>query len=366
MHIAAALIISLTASVAAQAQGVEPLRDALTKMPSHLLNTPSPVQFSFVDVAALRKLGGGEHLHPTLAARAVIGDALPHFVALRARGVGYWAERSLVDLANIHYLAASGLQPIIWGFDSEDTVAATIEALDAVDFDAIGIGGVLSNGGSSDPVEVESFDPWRSAGRHTSFIAAKDNAIVQAVAPVLVEATLRDEPNMAESNVVNAALGGIEAALGDGTLLQAMLITPLVGLGGADTEILLNAGANLDTMREKLEAELEPGAEGIHSYLGGFIADAQGDQPSVLISLAYPDCATAERAAAQMAGRLAGIMREDVRGALEHATIEAPSGLCAATLNVTGTSTDGLDNATFDAFVKYRQHFVVLQIGKAE
>lgn len=366
MHIAAAFVIFLTASVAAHAQGVEQVRDALTKMPSPLLNTPSPVQFSFVDVAALRKLGGGEGLHPRIVARAIMVDALPHFVALRARGLHYWAERSLVDLANIRYLAASSLQPVIWGFDSENTAAATIAALDAADFDAVGIEGMLSNGGAPDPVKVEAFDPWRSAGRHSSFLAAKGDAIVQAIAPRLVEAALRGEPNMAESEVVSAALGGIEAALGDGTLVQAMLITPLVGLGGADTEMLLNAGADLDAMREKLEAELAPGTEGIPSYLGGFIADAQGDQPSVMISLAYPDCATAERASAQMADRLAGIMPEDVRGDMEHATLETSSGLCAATLNVTGTSTDGLGNPTFDAFIKYRQYFVALQIGKAE
>lgn len=367
MHIAAALVIFLMASVAAHAQGVGSIRDALTKMPKFLLNTPS-AQFSFVDVAALRKLGGGERIHRTLAARAIVGDALPHFVALRARSVEYWAERSLVDLASIRYLAGSSVQPVIWGFDSEDTATSTIAALDAADFDAIEIEGMLSNRGDvdSDPVEVESFDPWRSAGRHRSFIAAKEDAIVQSIARGLVEAMLRDEPNMAESEVVSAALDGIEAALGDGMLVQALLVNPLMGLGGVDTEMLLNGRPTLEEMREKLEAELQPGTEGIPSYLGGFIADAQGDQPGVLISLTYPDCATADRAAAQMAERLADIMPEDLRGDVAEAAIEASGGLCAATLNVTGTSADGLSNSTFDAFIRHRHYVGVLQIGKAE
>lgn len=115
--------------------------------------------------------------------------------------------------------------------------------------------------GASDTVEVESFDPWRSAGRDSSVIAAQGNAIVQAIIPGLVEAILRDEPSMAENEVVNASLGGIEAALGDGTLVQAVLISPLVGLGGVDTKMLLNAYANLDAMRKKPEAELEPGGQ---------------------------------------------------------------------------------------------------------
>lgn len=365
MRIAAALVISLTASVTALAQGVEPLRDALTNMPGHLLSKPAPVQFSFVDVAALRKLGGGERLHPTVVARAVVVDALPHFVAVRARDFDYWAERSLVDLADVRYVAASSFQPVVWGLAGEEAVESTIAALDAADFDPVGTEGMLGNGRGSDPAKVEPFDPWRYAGRHSSFIAAKGSAIVQAIAPVLVEATLRGEPNMSDSDVVNAALGGIEAALGDGTLIQAMLITPLMGLGGEDREMLLNWPPTLEEMREKLEAELQPGTQGIPSYLGGFIADAQGDTPSVLISVVYPDCTTAERAAAQMADRWADIMREDVRGDIEYAAIQASSGLCAATLNVTGASTDDLSNPTFDAFIRFRHHFEVLQVGRS-
>jgi hypothetical protein len=365
MRIVAALVISLAASVAAYAQGVVPIRDALTMMPGQLLDTPSPVQFSFVDVAALRELGGREGIYLTLAARAIVGDALPHFVALRARGVDYWAARSLLDLANSRYFAASGLQPLIWGLDSKDTAIAAIADLDALDFEAVGEG-MLSNGGARDPADVESFDPWRSGGRHSSFIAAKGPAIIQAIAPEWVEATLNDEPSMAESDVVKAALGGIEARLGDGTLVQAVMITPLVGLGGVDTEMLLNRRPTLEETRKKLEAELEPGTEGMPSYLGGFIGDAQGEHPGVLISLAYPDCATAERAAAQMADRWTFTMREDLRGDVEHAAVEASSGLCAATLMVTVPTTDNLSNPTFQALIESRQYFEVLQIGRVE
>ena len=171
---------------------------------------------------------------------------------------------------------------------------------------------------------------------------------------------------MAESEVVDAALDGLEAALDEGTLLQAILITPLLGLGGEDREMLLNGRPTLEAMHQKLEDELQPGTEGIPSYLGGFIADAQGAGPSVLISLAYPDCTTAERAAAQMADRWADIKREDVRGDIEYAAIQASSGLCAATLNVTGASTDDLSNPTFDAFIRFRHHLEVLQIGRPE
>lgn len=290
-------------------------------------------------------------------------DALPHFAALKARDFDYWAERSFVNLADVRYLAAFSLQPVIWGLANEDAVASTIGALDAADFDPVGTEGMLRG---SKPAKVEPFDPWRHAGRDTSFIAAKGDAIIQAIAPALVEATLRDEPSMAENEAVDAALGGIEAALGDSTLVQAMLITPLMGLGGEDREMLLNGRPTLDAMREKLEAELEPGTEGLPSYLGGFIADAQGGQPSVLISLAYSDCATAERAAAQMADRWVEIMREDREGDIKHAAIQASSGLCAATLNVTGSSTDDLSNPTFDAFIRFRRHFEVLQIGRSE
>ncbi|MFD2649377.1 hypothetical protein ACFSX5_16445 [Devosia albogilva] len=371
MRLAAAAALLLTASFPVLAQGLDPLEDAMAKMPETVLSNPAAVQFNFVDVAALHTLAGAEGLNPTVLTRAMIGGMLPPYNALQLRGPEAWNEKSFVDVEDLRYLAGFGDAPTtitIWGLENEDAAASLISALDAADFDSVSPEGVIGNGEplAMDPTKMDPADPWRSRVGAATFAAAKGNAVIQATVPAPFGVLLEERPSMAESAVVTAALGGLEAALGDDLLVQAMLITPVFGLGAADLDIAL-IGLDLDMMREKLEAELEAGTEGIPVYLGGFIADAQGEQPAVLISLTYADCATAERAAEQMAQRWSDTMPTQAQGDMETATIQSPDGLCAATLKVAGTSDAGLRNpvfqALFDAYL--RRDFTVVQIGKA-
>lgn len=372
MRLAAAAALLFTASFPVLAQGLDSLEDAMAKMPETVLSNPAAVQVNFVDVAALHALAGAEGLNPTVLTRAMIGGTLPPYNALQLRGAEAWNEKSFVDLGDLRYFAGFGDAPktiTIWGLENEDAAASLISALDAAEFDAVSPEGVIGNGEplAMDPTKMDPADPWRSRVGAATFAAAKGNAVIQATVPAPFGVLLEERPSMAESAVVTAALGGLEAALGNDLLVQAMLISPVFGLGAADLDIALIIGLDLDTMREKLEAELEAGTEGIPVYLGGFIADAQGQQPAVLISLTYADCATAERAAEQMAQRWSDTMPGQAQGDMETATFQSPDGLCAATLKVAGTSDAGLRNpifqALFDAYL--RRDFTVVQIGKA-
>ncbi len=372
MRLVAATAMLLMASVPAHAQGIEPLLDSLEKLPETVLSNPAAIQFNFVDVAALHALAGAEGLNATVLTRAMIGGMLQPYNALQVRGPEAWNEKSFVEVGDLRYLAGFGDAPktiTIWGLENEDAAASLISDLDAAEFDAVSPEGVIGNGEplAMDPTKMDPADPWRSRVGAATFVAAKGNAVIQATVPAPFGVLLEERPSMAGSAVVTAALGGLEAALGDDLLVQAMLITPVFGLGATDLDIELIIGLDLDVMREKLEAELEAGTQGIPAYLGGFIADAQGEQPAVLMSLTYADCATAERAAEQMAERWSDTMPNQAQGDMETASVEAAGGLCAATLKVAGSSDAGLRNpifqAMFDAYL--RRDFTVVQIGKS-
>lgn len=371
MRVSAAAAILLMASVPVLAQRVEPLRNSLMKLPDTVLNTPAAIQFSFVDMAALHELAGAEGLNRTVLARAMVGGMLPPYNTLQTHGLDAWSEKSFVDLKDLRYLAGFGdahTTVTIWGLKGEDAAASLIAALDAADFDAVGPDGVIGNGEplAADRTKMNTADPWRSRVGAATFAAPKGDAVIQAPVPPPLPVLFEQGPKMAERAVVNAAFEGLEGTLGDWLLVQAMLISPVFGLGGLDLNAPLTIDLDLDMAREQIEAKLKARTEGIPAYFGGLIADVQGDQPAVLISLSYSNCALAERAAEQMAQRWTDTMPEAAQGALEIALVEAPDGLCAATLKVTGTSAAGSANpvfqALFDAYL--RRDFTVVQISR--
>jgi len=359
-------------SVPALAAGVEPLRDSLAKMPESVLTLPTAVQFSYVDVAALHAIAGHEGLNQTVLGRAIIGSTfLPAYKSLETDSSQTWSKKSHIDRTDLLYLAGFGaaLKTIaIWGLNDDTAADALIDALDASDFDAVGDKEIIGNGqpGTKDSLKNDPADPWRGINGRPTFAAAKGNAVIQASTPELLVPLLDERPSMAENAVVTTALAGLDAALDGDLLVQAMLVTPMFGLGRPDTEDLLIIGLNLDVMRERLEARLKPGTDGIPPYLGGFIADAQGEQPAVVISLAYADCETAKQAAEQIGQRWQDTMGQAAQGEIRTASVSAPGG-CAAILKVAGKTAADPGNpilkALFDTYP--RRQFDVLQIGKA-
>jgi hypothetical protein len=60
MRLAAVAAVLLATTSPVFAQGIEPLRDAMSKMPETLLTNPSPTQFDFLDMTALHTLTESE------------------------------------------------------------------------------------------------------------------------------------------------------------------------------------------------------------------------------------------------------------------------------------------------------------------
>lgn len=370
MRLAAVAAMLLTTASPVFAQGVEPLRDALSKMPEMVLTNPAPTQFNFVDMATLHTLGDGRTLGVKVLLRAVVGGGLPAFNALNVSGPDAWSERAKIDIKDVSYLAGFGEPPMtvtIWGLADEAAAGALIEALEADDFDPME-NGIIGNGTPMTPnlQRRDPINPWRTVVGAATFAAAKGNGIIHATSPDAVANLLGDGPTAADNQIVDVALDGLAAAMGDDLLVQAMVISPAFGLGAIDPSIMLTPGADMDALREELEAEMEAGSKGIPPYFGGVIADVDGDKSGALVALTYPDCDVAGSAAEQMAQRWAELMPEAAQGDVTTSAVAGADGLCAATLKVVNDAGEGADNVVFrnlfDAYL--RRSFTVLQIGE--
>src|SRR5690606_17558172 len=139
-----------------------------------------------------------------------------------------------IDIADVRYLAGFGEPPMtvtVWGLADAGAAGALIEALDADDFDPVSDSGVIGNGAPMAPdlQRRDPINPWRTVVGAATFAAAKGNGIIHSTNPEAVTNLLTDGPSLADNQIVETALGGIEAAMADGVVVQAMLISPSFG-----------------------------------------------------------------------------------------------------------------------------------------
>lgn len=371
---ALATTFMLTVSTPAFAQNLDPLYEALNKLPDVLLTNPEPAQAYFVDTTVLRVLAErqGTTFYSQARQRATLAGMLPLLSALQSSNVDSWNEKAGIDLERVRYFAGFGSPPYtvtVWGLEDNAAATGLIEAISADDFSPMGADGVVGNGEpmAFDPSKADPGNPWRSRVGAATFAAARFNTVVQSSVPDALPMMLGEFPNLEANPVVKTMTTGLETAVGDHMIVQAMLISPTFGMSrGNPMDLLAPEADNFDAIRDNIIAQLEAGAEGVPPYFGGLIVDAQGDHPAVAISLAYADCDTAKRAADLMVQRWIDTMPEAAQGTT--ATDAVPSGdaLCAATLTITGDSTDitakPIFGTMFDAYM--RQSFSVLQIGE--
>lgn len=368
-----ATALLLTASTPALAQNLDPLTQALDALPAAVLATPAPVQAFFVDTAVLHLLADqhGEPVSAQTLSRAKLAAMVPPLSVLFGGNLDQWDGHAGIDLADISYFIGYGEVPAtvtLWGLRDAAAATALIDTIAARDFSPTGADGVLGNGEplALDLSNRDPSNPWRGDLGTATFVAAKGNVIVQSSTPDALPAVLSATSGVAANPIVEAALHGLDSAIGDHRIVQAMLISPTMGLEALEPASLLQSGeANFDAMRAEIEAQMSAGMTGIPPYLGGLIVDAQSDHPAVAIALTYTDCDSAQTAADLVAQRWTDTMLETAQGRTATSAIAMPDGLCAAVFSVTSASTDYTTNPIFDAvFDAYlRRSFTVLQIG---
>lgn len=369
--IAFSLALFASTSVPAMAQdSTETLRQALSGMPEMLLTNPDPMQIFFLDVSAWRGLGAGEVNQETVMRLSIARNIAPLDV-LNYRGLDNWDEKAGIPLSDISYLAGFGMPPSMvayWGFDEAATGEQLMDTLRSREFVAVDgpVAGIFGNGEPNhhDLQAREPDNPWRGPLGRAHFVLPVGNAIIQAPVPEAMAALTEIEVSAADNAILATALDGLDGALGveEGSIVQAMVISPAFGLEALDPASLIGA-QTIEEARSSLEAAAQQNAEGIPPFFGGIIADIEVDnRPAIAVSLSYADCQSADQAVALLEARWTENMKStaEISG---HSVANAGS-YCAAVVTFAGADEDQANPLLREMLdgVMTRQ-FNLLQIG---
>lgn len=327
--------IALAAAAPAAAQSTFDLRLSLWMVPATIFASGEAELARFVSIAEAAKLGD----EVDMLQRLEFGAELRPIASLRY-GPAQWSAGAGVDLADVQFFVGYGRPPgtvAIWGFSSDTEAAALLDSLRDRGFAPVrGFENVLANG-APNAVNLAARDPanpWLGPMGQTSAVAPFGIALVQSADPALTAKGIDfwADQSVAEAAPVRVMLDGVEASL-TGQVLQALLVSPRFGLIAAQPD--LGTATTVDGARQQVEAAVEAAAQGVPPYLMGLLLDVQvGEQPGLVVALAYPDCDTAEMANAILAERWRGGLNPDVAATVSASTWDGGDGVCAAVTRI--------------------------------
>lgn len=370
--LALCLMAGFAASAAAQ-DSTQSLNQALKQIPQGVLTAPEAMQIFFVDTQAWRGL---EKAGPS--ADGMRRLTMAQWISpLQSMGYGLdqWSANAKIPFDELSYFATFGQAPgniTYWGMKDRKSVARLVDRLKQADFSPVGgdVPGVLANGEANkmDMKKANPKDPWRGTMGKASFVLPLDTALVQASAATGMKLLAKPTPSVADSAVVAASVAGLKEAVSSdrGQIVQAAVISPVLGLEGVDpAKVLPATPADFEAAKRNLQAAAAASARGIPPYFSGILADVQiNNVPAVVISLAYADCASAKQAV----DGIDAAWKESMAGAVEATvagrTVQAGS-LCAAVVSMTSPKAENAGNPILSQVMnRYMQRdFRVLQIG---
>ena len=362
-------------SFAAQ-DSTQAFQQALKQVPQAVLSAPEAMQFFFLDVQAWRGL---EKAGPSADAmrRLSIAQAISPLQSI-GYGLDKWAGTAHISFNELSYFAGVGQPPAnvaYWGLKGREAAATLVDRLKQADFKPVNgdVAGLMANGEANKPdmTKASGQDPWRGTMGMPTFVLPLDAALVQASTPTGMKVLAQPTPSVADSEIVSAAVAGLKEAVPSdgGQIVQAAIISPVLGLQAADPAKLLPATpGDMESAKQKLQALAETSGRGIPPYFAGVIADVQTrNAPAVVFSLAYADCAAAKQAVdgvgAAWKQTMAGAVQADVQGR----TVQAGK-LCAAVISMTAPKAENAGNPILAQIMnRYMQRdFTVLQIGSSQ
>lgn len=372
--LALCLLAGFGTSAAAQ-DSTQSLQLALKQIPPIVLTTPEAMQVFFMDVQAWRGL---EKAGPSPEGMRRLAFA-PFIRPLESIGYGLdqWSLNAKVSFDDVSYFAGFGQAPAnisYWGLKDKPAVDKLIAALKQGDFTAVDgeAPGLLANGvaGAMNMKKANAKDPWRGMMGKASFVLPLNTALIQASSPEGMKVLAKPTPSVADSGLVAAAVAGLKEGVpaDRGRIVQAAVISPVMGLGAVDpAKVLLSSGGNINTAKQNLKAAAEANGRGIPPYFAGIIADAQIDNaPAVVVSLSYADCATAKQAVDGIGAAWKESMAATVEAKVSGRTVEAGD-LCAAVVNLASPKAENAGNPILAQVMnRYMQRqLTLLQIGTA-
>lgn len=360
----------LAAAIPVGAADTAALRMALGQMPQAVLTSPYAELAQFVDMRVVRRLSGVD-LTPRSLDRARLAGSIRALEALGIAGPQAWSEKAGIALGEVDYFLGFGQAPrtvTIWGLGNEAAAETLIIALGERGFVPVD-GDILGNGEpmAMDPAKRDPATPWRSMIGAASFVARDESVIIQGSAPEAIAAQA-GLVGAADHPIVATALAGLAETAGSEPVVQAMLVSPIIGMDGFDPAALMTPSQDLDAAWDNLLAQFEAGGDGLPPYALGIIADIAADPSAVAISLAYADCESAGEAVHLLSDRWSSSMPEPAQGRLESGLVKGVDTLCAATLTVTAEEAAPSANAIFDAVLNahIRGALAALQIGSTQ
>lgn len=367
--IAASLL--LTASVPTLAQNLDALRDGLSHLPATVLVQEHGDLAYFVDVNALSELGTADSaIRPFF--RLMLGADINALASLSRTEAAEWEAKAGIGLDKLRYFTGYGRPPNVvsfWGLSDEAASTDMIANLRALGFDDRGAAGVVGNGEPMrvDPASRDASDPWRTMVGAAQFAAPSGSNVVQAGTPEAAMQAAAEQPRLADNPVIETALVGLEHSAGEGSIVQAVVISPLFGMMGIDPASVMLRSANIEETRKRIEEQMAALGQGIPPYLGGIVADVQSDSQGVAIALTYPDCAIAQEAADAIARRWVEMAGEAAQGEMVSETAEGADGLCAAAFSISVEADSLEQNPAYRAVLEpyMRSQAGVLQIGES-
>jgi hypothetical protein len=341
----AALCCLLATGTAGRAQE-NSLRQALSGLPAAVTESPEPAQALFLDLSALSRVAGQDAGWPPEALRRITSSAdMPPIKTRQSSTAVAWDKAAGIPLQQIRTLTSVGEAAVIWRMEGETNLAGVLQHLRQRGFSE-GPGGMLTDPGPISVLE-RMRDPWRSLRQGPSSVLRDGGALVQAPSPDGARrfAGVSPAESAAANPTVRIALGGVEARLGQARIVQAVLFSPQLTWSAADPNRVLRQSAA--GARQRMRADAETIGQGLPPYWRGLMVDVAGpERPGLLISLAYPDCGTAETAAA----KARAFWDTPAFGQSLHSEISTEAvhveGGCAATILIE-TAPQGMANPAF-------------------
>ena len=364
--IAASLL--LTSSLPVLAQNLDTLRDGLDHLPAVILMQDHGDLGYFIDAGLMTELGKADF---RAMSRLMFGP-IKQITEQTVDNDSAWWSKTGTTPDKLRYFAGFGRSPAVvtlWGLTDAAAADDMMATLGTFGFENAGAPGVIGNGEpmKMDPQKRDATDPWRTMIGAAQFAAVKGSAVVQAQNPQSAMLVAAEQPSLGENPTMKTALAGIEQSAGDRAVLQAMVISPLFGMSGLDPAAFLSPTGDLEETQEKIEQQMEDLQAGIPPYLGGIVADFEGDGQGIGIALTYPDCEIAQAAADTLSARWVEMAGAEAQGEIVAETAEGIDGLCATAFTVSLENDNPVQNPAYRAVTEsyMRNEVGVLQIGQS-
>ena len=259
-------ILLVGLSIPTLAADTEKLQSALGHLPESILASPRADLAHFVDLTVLYP-DSGDEFSPKRLARARLASLMRPLEAFRAAGPQNWVAKAGTSLASVQFFLSHGRQPeqvIVWGLESKAAAAELAQTLRERDFEPLD-NGVIGNGEPlvMNPAQRDIGNPWRSKVGAASFVKEQGPSILQAGIPELVTSSRNVSGGGAASQILSTALHGFTGVADGQTILQAVLVSPVLGMKGLDPSSVFSETKSVAELQSRLAEQVKNSGQGL-------------------------------------------------------------------------------------------------------